>query len=134
MPSVHGPIFVVVKIGSCALTFAPIKNRSDFSWSSLQQKIGRCALGINVSVSHVVVPMFAPRLRHSKNKLLPCRHKGRILAMQIDCVKARAVSGSVYGDTHYKDMLGSIVRVWYSIPVPDFYAVMHGHRCRKKAF
>ena len=34
MPSAHGPIFchrqkIGVKIGSCALTFAPIYNRSD---------------------------------------------------------------------------------------------------------
>ena len=37
----------------------------------------------------------------------------------------------VYGDMHLKDLLGSIVRVGYCIPVPDFYLVLHGLRCRK---
>ena len=32
---------------------------------------------------------------------------------------------------HLKDLLGSIVRVGYRIPVPDFYLVLHGLRCRK---
>ena len=27
---------------------------------------------------------------------------------------------------HYKDILGSIARVLCSIPVPDFYLVLHG--------
>ena len=29
----------------------------------------------------------------------------------------------------YKDILGSIVRVGYHIPVQDFYLVIHGLRC-----
>ena len=32
---------------------------------------------------------------------------------------------------HLKDLLGSFVRVGYRIPVPDFYLVLHGLRCRK---
>ena len=40
--------------------------------------------------------------------------------------------GTVYGDIHYKDLLGSITEVGYRIPVPDFYLVLHGLRCRKK--
>ena len=39
--------------------------------------------------------------------------------------------GTVYGDMHLKDLLGSFVRVGYHIPVPDFYLVLHGLRCRK---
>ena len=30
-----------------------------------------------------------------------------------------------------KDLLGSFVKVGYHIPVPDFYLVLHGFRCRK---
>ena len=32
---------------------------------------------------------------------------------------------------HLKDHLGSIARVGYCIPVPDFYLVLHGLRCQK---
>ena len=32
---------------------------------------------------------------------------------------------------HLKDLLGSFVRVGYCIPVPDFYLVLYGLRCRK---
>ena len=32
---------------------------------------------------------------------------------------------------HLKNLPGSIVRVGYRIPVPDFYLVLHGLRCRK---
>ena len=38
---------------------------------------------------------------------------------------------TVYGDIHLKDLLGSFVRVGYRSPVPDFYLVLHGLRCRK---
>ena len=41
------------------------------------------------------------------------------------------VCGTVYGEMHLKDLLGSFVRVGYRIPVPDFYLVLHGLRCRK---
>ena len=40
-------------------------------------------------------------------------------------------AGTVYGDMHLKDLLGSIVRVGYCISVPDFYLVLHGLHCRK---
>ena len=39
--------------------------------------------------------------------------------------------GTVYGDLHLKDLLGSFVRVGYCILVSDFYLVLHGLRCRK---
>ena len=38
---------------------------------------------------------------------------------------------TVYGEMHLKDLLGSFLRVGYRIPVPDFYLVLHGLRCRK---
>ena len=38
--------------------------------------------------------------------------------------------GSLHSST-LKDLLGSIVGVGYRIPVPDFYLVLHGLRCRK---
>ena len=41
------------------------------------------------------------------------------------------INGTVYGEMHLKDLLGSFVRVGYRIPVPDFYLVLHGLRCRK---
>ena len=43
----------------------------------------------------------------------------------------RVVCGTVYGEMHLKDLLGSFVRVGYRIPVPDFYLVLHGLRCRE---
>ena len=45
--------------------------------------------------------------------------------------KGRVVCGTVYGEMHLKDLLGSFVRVGYRIPIPDFYLVLHGLRCRK---
>ena len=45
--------------------------------------------------------------------------------------KGWVVCGTVYGEMHLKDLLGSFVRVGYRIPVPDFYPVLHGLRCRK---
>ena len=39
------------------------------------------------------------------------------------------VCGTVYGDMHLKDLLGSIARVGSCIPVPDFYLVLHGLCC-----
>ena len=57
--------------------------------------------------------------------------RGRSLTVQLDCLKGFVVCGTVYGDMLLKDLLGSIVRVGYRIPVPDFYLVLHGPRCRK---
>ena len=51
--------------------------------------------------------------------------------VQPDCLKGWVMYGTVYGDMHLKNLLGSIVRVGYHIPVPDFYLVLHGLRCRK---
>ena len=39
--------------------------------------------------------------------------------------------GAVYGEMHYKDILRSVARVGYCIPVPDFYLVLHGLWCQK---
>ena len=57
--------------------------------------------------------------------------QGRSLAVQPDCLKGRVVCGTVYGNMHFKDILGSFARVGYCIPVLDFYLVLHGLRCRK---
>ena len=51
--------------------------------------------------------------------------------MQPDCRKGWVVCGTVYGDMHLKDLLGSIARVGYCFSVPDFYLVLQGLRCRK---
>ena len=57
----------------------------------------------------------------------------RSLTVQPDCLKGRVVFGTVYGDMHLKDLLGSIIRVGYRISDPDFYLVLHGPRCRKSS-
>ena len=65
---------------------------------------------------------------------LPAWHAmryGRSLAVQPDSLKGQVVCGTVYGDMHLKDLLGSLGRVGYRILVPDFYLVLHGLRCRK---
>ena len=54
--------------------------------------------------------------------------------MQPDCLKDRVVCGTVYGEMHLKDLLGSIARVGYRIPVPDFYLVLHELSMPKKHY
>ena len=44
--------------------------------------------------------------------------------------KKRAVSGTVYGAMLYKDLMETIVKVWFCIPVPDFVIVLHCLKCR----
>ena len=56
---------------------------------------------------------------------------GRSSAVQPVRLKGRVVCGTAYGDMHLKDLRGSIVRVGCCIPVPNFYLVLHGLRCRK---
>ena len=64
------------------------------------------------------------------NVLKKNRYENFILAT-LHCLKGRVVCGTVYGEMHLKVLLGSFVRVGYRIPVPDFYLVLHGLRCRK---
>ena len=64
-------------------------------------------------------------------KLPPClahRPHCRSLEVRPDWI----VCGIVNGDIHYKDLLGSTVRVGYRSPGPDFNFVLHGLRGRKK--
>ena len=66
---------------------------------------------------------------------LACRLHGRSLAVQPNCVNGVVLmSGTVYRDMHFKDLLGSIVKEGYRILVPNFYLVLHIHglKCRKK--
>ena len=61
-------------------------------------------------------------------QLSPClalRHKDCSLTVQPDCGKVWVVCGTVYGDVNYKDLLGSIARVVYCIPVLNFYLVLY---------
>ena len=101
-----------------------------------------CRVGsvVSVSASRTVGRAFASRPGHTKDhhkngtNCLPAWHalrEGRSLTVQPDCLKCRVVCGTVYGDMDLKDLLGSIVRVGYRIPVPDFYLVLHDIRCRK---
>ena len=57
---------------------------------------------------------------------LPAWHAmryGRSLTVQPNCLKGRVVCGTVYGEMHLKDLLGSFVRVGYRIPFPDYYRI-----------
>ena len=114
------------------------KNRiSIHGYPSINIKL---ALQVLLCHSHTVGSEFASRPGHTKDHhkngtyCLPAWHtmrKGWSLAVQPNCLKGRVVCGSVYGDMHLKYILGSIGRVGYRIPVPDFYLVLHGLRCRK---
>ena len=79
----------------------------------------RDGLVVSVSTSHAVNRRFAPWLGHSKDD----DKQGT------NCRKDRVACGTVYWDMYLKDLLGSITRVGYCIPIPDFYIVLHGLRC-----
>ena len=89
---------------------------------------------ILVSASHAVCLGYAYRSGHAKDShkigknasLLGMHALGRSLTVLPDSVKGRIVCGTVYRDMHFKDLLRSIVRVGYLIPVPDFYLMLHG--------
>ena len=96
-------------------------------------------LVVNVLASLAVGRGFAPRPCHTKNhhkhgtNCRPAWHGGikdNSLAVVPDCVKGRVVCETIYGDIHLKDIMGSIARVGYCIPVPDFYLVLYGLRWR----
>ena len=98
-------------------------------------------ISVSMSASNAVGHGFAFRMGHTKDYYrngtycLPAWHTGvksRNLAVQPDCVKGQVVYGTVNGDMHIKDLLGSIARVWYCFPVPDFYLVVHNLQCKKK--
>ena len=46
-------------------------------------------------------------------------------------LRYRCVTQAPHIYVHLQDLLGLFVRVGYRIPVPDFYLVLHGIRCRK---
>ena len=100
----------------------------------------RVGLMVSVSASHTVGREFASWPGHTKyhhknvTDCLPVWHAmryGRSLTVQPNCLKSRVVCGTVCGDMHFKDLLGSFLRGGYRIPVPDFYLLLHGLRCRK---
>ena len=74
---------------------------------------------VSMLASRVVGHGFNNRPGHTKDHHKNC------------CVKGRVVCGTVYGDMHYKDLLGSIEKSRVLYPVPDFYLVLHVLRCRK---
>ena len=57
----------------------------------------------------------------------------RSLIVQPNCLKGRVMCGTVFGDMHFKGLLGSIARGRSCIPVLDSYllVVLHGLYCRK---
>ena len=97
---------------------------------------------VSVSASHAVCRGFASRLGHTKdhykigkNAVLLGTHA---LGKEFDSVarlsKSRIVYGTAFMDMPFKDLLRSIARVEYRIPVPDFYLVLHCLWCRNKHF
>ena len=93
-------------------------------------------LVVSVSASHAINHGFAPLLSHikdpnKKGTCLPAWQASLRVGVLLDCIKGRVVCGTVYGKMHLKDLLGSIARVGYHIPVPDFYLVLHDLRRRK---
>ena len=99
----------------------------------------RVGLVVSVSATHTAGRGLASRPGHTKDhhKMVQTAslHGTQCIRVGVwQCsltLKGRVVCGTVYGDMHLKDLLGSIVRVGYRIPVPDFNLVLHGLRCRK---
>ena len=95
---------------------------------------------VSMSTSHAVGDEFASRSGHTKDhhKMLQIASllgaHGKRLAVQPNYGKGWAVCRTVYGDMHFKDLLGSIVRVGYCFQDPDFYRVLHGLRCQKHSY
>ena len=82
----------------------------------------RVCLVVSVSASHTVGRGFRFLLGHTKvhhkkwYKLPPCMAYNALgwnLAVQPDCLKGQVACGTVYGNMHLKDLLGSIVRVGF---------------------
>ena len=95
---------------------------------------------ISMSASHMVGRGFASPPGHTKDhqkngtNCLPTLHACVRVGVKVqpNFLKGRIVCGTVYGDMHLKDFLGSIATVGYCIPgCPDFYLVLHGLRCQK---
>ena len=86
------------------------------------------AIFLSVFGGNTVLELYT-KYHHKKwyklHPCLACRHYGRSLTVQ------SKVYRTVYEDMHYKDLLGSIVRVGYCISVPDLYQVLHGHDAKK---
>ena len=62
---------------------------------------------------------------------LAFRCYGRSLTVQPHYVKDLVVYGTVYGNLHNIDLLGSIVRVGYCVQVLYFHIALHDILCRK---
>ena len=86
----------------------------------------RDGLVVSVSASHAVGCGFVYRLGHIKDhheKWLARSHKGMSLSVQPACLKGQVVYGMVYGDIHFKDLLGAIARVGYCIKCNLVYRI-----------
>ena len=62
------------------------------------------------------------RLGQTKDHHKNAMRLGSRLTVQLDCLKGRVVCGTVYGEMHLKDLMGSIAKEGYCIPVPVFAA------------
>ena len=101
----------------------------------------RVGLVVSVSASHTVGRGFASWPGHTTDhhqngtNCQPALYTGvRVGVSHPDCLKGQVVCCSVYGYMHLSYLLGSIARVGYCTPVPDFYLVLHGLRSRKGTF
>ena len=129
------------------ITQGPVASNLNYQWMSLlthyvlifHNHVG-LALWLACPSLNVVGCEFASRLGHTKDhhkngtNCLPALHacvRVGVLTVQPNCLKGRVVCGTVYGDIHLKDLIGSIAKVGYCIQVPDFYLVLHGIRWRK---
>ena len=94
----------------------------------------KCGRGRRTNSARISHPPPFRRVTKNGTDCLPvwhAMHLGWSLTVQPNRPKGRVVCGTVYGELHLKDLLGSFVRVVYRIMVPDFYLVLHGLRCRK---
>ena len=92
---------------------------------------------LNVTAFNAVGRGFSPRPRHTKasghQKMAQTAYLlSKSLTVLQNRVKGLEVCGTANAEMHYSFTEGSIARVRYCIPVPDFYPVLYGLRCRKK--
>ena len=101
----------------------------------------RVRLVVSVSASHTVGMSSSPGqvipktiIKMVQTASLHCISMIKVGVWQPECLKGRVVCGTVYGDMHLKDLMGSIIRVGYCIRVPDFYLALHSLSLLKKHF
>ena len=101
--------------------FAPLEDPGEF-WFHLRVW-RRCQDSASIEITG---PRHTEKQHKNGTNCLPARHAAvrlRVWESSLT-VKGPGVCGTVYGEMHCKDILGSIVRVGYHIPVSDFCLVL----------